>query len=764
MFGRHFRISFLLILLLPSVVNAADQRAILELRVNEVKNGEVSVFLRDADVLVRLKDLQAAGLRAQFGRQESLHDEPYVLLNSLAPQVLFKIDERDLSLNLTAQPSILGFHRFDVQPNKPAGIIYSDDSSGFLNYSVSLRDMKHTNAFTEAGISIKNGLLYGAVSRNEDGSFVRGLSNLTISNRENLNRTVVGDRLVASDVLGGSFVMGGVSLFREFSLDPYFVRNPGLNYSGAVATPSTVDVYVNGQFLRRVPLPPGEFELKDLPVPAGAADTRLVLRDAFGREQEIGSQYYFTSGLLKEGLHEFSYNLGVKRNNLATQSWDYGPLIFLARHRLGVTDSLTGALRFEASSGTVSGGPSVSFRLPIGEMELATAASAGEGMPGGAAFVGFSHLGRILNFGASARLLSPHYTTTSLSPSDKRSWLQLNTLIGFPIIPGVGITLRYIHENSQTDRQSHRVSLAATTRLTNQLSLFVNGGFSKVGNGTATDIFTGLTFLLGQTTSTISYQKFEGAGSAALTLQKSLPLGSGFGYRFQASTNTDGSPSPSVDSLVQYQGPYGRYETNYTRLNGQNSTHLSMAGGVAVIGGDFFLTRPVQDSFAVIQVPGVGGVRGYSSNQEVGHSNNSGNLFVPNLLSYYGNKLGISDKDIPLNYTIDATEKIIAPPFRGGAVVAFPVQRVQRIVGTVILQNNGAVTIPAYGQLMISTKDGKRFESPIGKQGEFYLENLPAGKHAAMVEYKEQTCNFAFELRDIDESEIKLGTISCQLQ
>jgi outer membrane usher protein len=136
---------------------------------------------------------------------------------------------------------------------------------------------------------------------------------------------------------------------------------------------------------------------------------------------------------------------------------------------------------------------------------------------------------------------------------------------------------------------------------------------------------------------------------------------------------------------------------------------------------------------------------------------------VPNLLSYYGNKLGISDKDIPLNYTIDATEKIIAPPFRGGAVVAFPVQRVQRIVGIVTLHNNGVVTIPAFGQLMISTKDGKRFESPIGKQGEFYLESLPAGRHVALVEYKEQKCNLVLEVPDLDESEIKLGKLSCQL-
>jgi len=749
-------------LFLPSVVNAADQRAILELRVNEVKKGEVAVVLRDGDVLVKLKDLQAAGLRAHAGQQESLQDEPYVLLSSLAPQVSFKIDEKDLSLNLTAQPSILGFNRYDAQSNRPAGIVYNEDSSGFFNYSVGLRDLKYANAFTEAGISVKNGLLYSAVSRNENGSFVRGLSNLTISNRENLNRTVVGDRLVASDVLGGSLVMGGVSFFREFSLDPYFVRNPGLNYSGAVATPSTVDVYVNGQLLRRVPVPPGQFELKDLPVPAGVADTRLVLRDAFGREQEIGSQYYFTSGLLKEGLHEFSYNFGIRRNNLATDSWDYGPLVFLARHRLGITDSLTAALRLLGSSSVVSGGTSFSFRLPLGEMELATAASAGEGTPGGAAFVGFSYLGQNLNFGASARLMSPHYTTTSLSFLDKRSWLQFNTLVGFPIIYGIGVSLRYTHENSQIDQQSHRFSVATTARLTNQISLFVNAGLSKQKSRNSGDVFTGLTFLFGETTGTLSFQNFEGTSSGALTLQKSLPVGSGFGYRLQANSNMEGSPSPTVDSLVQYQGPYGRYEANYTRLNGQNSTLLSTAGGLAVIGGDFFVTRPVQDSFALIQVPGVRGVRGFSSNQEVGSSNTRGNLFVPNLLPYYGNKLGISDKDIPLNYTVAATEKVVATPFRGGAVVTFPVQRVQMIVGKIVLDDSGAVAIPAYGQLTVSA-NGKQFDSPIGKQGEFYLENLPAGRYAATVQYREQACNLVVDVPDVDALEIKLGRLKCQL-
>ena len=762
MFRRLFCLSFLSVSLLPAVVRGADQQAILELRLNEVKKGEVSVLLRNADVLVRLKDLQAAGLKVLPESHEIIRDESYILLSSLAPQLTFRVDETALTLHLMAQPSLMGFNRFDVQSNRPPGIRYSEDTSGFINYSLNLRDLKYPTAFSEAGITLRNGLLYGAIARNEDGSFVRGLSNLTISNRDNLNRTVVGDRLVTSDVLGGNLAMGGISFFREFSLDPYFVRNPGLNYSGAVATPSTIDVFVNGQLLRRVPLPPGEFELKDLPVPAGVGDTRLVLRDAFGREQEIGSQNYFTAGLLKEGLHEFSYNLGSRRSSLATQSWDYGPPVFLARHRLGITDSLTGALRLEGSSSVVSGGPSFSFRLPVGEMEIAAAASVGDGMPGGAGFLGFSYLGRVVNFGASARMLSSHYATTSLSPVDERSWLQVNTLVGFPIMSGVGITLRYIHENSRMDRQSHRFSLSTSARLTNRISLFLTGGVSRKSTGSTSEIFTGLAFLLGETTGSVSYQKFDGADGGLLTLQRSLPVGSGFGYRMQTGSSS-GSKNPSIDSLLQYQGPYGRYEANYTRVNGQNSTLLSTAGGVAIIGGGFFLTRPVQDSFAVIKVPGVGGVRGFSNNQEVGYSNSAGNLFVPNLLPYYGNKLGISDKDIPLNYTIDATEKVVGPPFRGGAVVSFPVQRIQRILGQITLDDGVSTIVPAYGQLAL-TANGKLFESPIGRQGEFYLENLPTGRHSATVEHKDRICNFVLDVPKLDQPEIKLGTLKCQPQ
>lgn len=85
-----------------------------------------------------------------------------------------------------------------------------------------------------------------------------------------------------------------------------------------------------------------------------------------------------------------------------------------------------------------------------------------------------------------------------------------------------------------------------------------------------------------------------------------------------------------------------------------------------VIGGDFIATRSIEQSFGLMRVPGVEGVSAYSENQVVGKTNSKGDLVVPSLLPYYGNQLSIDPEGIPLNYKIGATDKVVAPPFRGG--------------------------------------------------------------------------------------------------
>ena len=735
---------------------AADQRAILEIVVNSEKKGETDVILRGDDVLARVTDLQSVGMASVDGRKETIGGDSFVSLRSLAPLLLFNVNEKDLALDLTLRPDAFSAHVFSGRDFRPEKMEYREDPSGFVNYAVSANNFKSVDAFGEVGITIKNALVYSSVSRNLDGEIVRGLTNVTISDRDRNVRTVIGDRLVNSDSLGGSLTMGGLSYFRDFSLDPYFIRNPGLNYSGAVATPSTLDVYSNGRLVRRIALPPGQFQLNDLPIPAGTNNTRFVLRDPFGQERELSSQFfYFTSGLLKPGLHDFSYNLGSRRDDLANRNWRYDSSpVFLGYHRYGFTDSMTAGLRLEGSRGLMSGGPSFSFLLPLGELDLASAASTVSGRNGGASYLGYSYINGLFSFGSSIKLQSGRYANTNLDLNTARPWLESGIYLAVPVTDLTTVNLRHAFAQSRQDGPEHRFQLFTSTRLHRNLTLFTGASYELRDRNRAIGASAGLGFSFGEVGGSLSYQREDGKNKGTLDFRKNLPIGPGYGYGIQASANGD------FDSIVQYQTSFGRYEANYSRFDGQQGSRLSAAGGLAFIDGSVQLTRPVQDSFALIKVPGLSGVRGYLNNLDVGKTDSNGRLFVPNLLAYYGNQLAISKKDLPFNYNVDITDKIIAAPYRGGALVEFPAARIQRVVGKTMIDRAGKTIVPQYGQLTI-VGQSQSFESPLGNTGEFYFENLKSGRYQAQIETKDENCEFYLDVPSTSNEIIELGLVTC---
>ncbi len=123
--------------------------------------------------------------------------------------------------------------------------------------------------------------------------------------RANLRSATLGDAYVSAGPLGGSLLLGGISLARNYALDPYLVKIPRLAFAGSAMAPSTLDVYVNDVLVRRLPIEAGDFQLTNISPITGAGTTRYVLRDAFGREQRLESSYYASAGVLARGLSEF---------------------------------------------------------------------------------------------------------------------------------------------------------------------------------------------------------------------------------------------------------------------------------------------------------------------------------------------------------------------------------------------------------------------------------------------------------------------------
>jgi outer membrane usher protein len=769
------------------------QAAFLQVSINQTDIGDVMVILRRRDTLVRVADLEKGGVLATNGVREMRDAELFVSLRSLAPKVTYIFNEAGLSMAIRADPSLFPASVVDLRPKRPEGILYSTAPSMFVNYSLGLYELQSRDAFgwnglSEAGLSIGGQLLYGSVEHLPDGTWVRLMNNLTLDWRDKLTRIIVGDSTATSDALGGVLSMGGLGVTRTFALDPYFIMLPFRQLSGTALTPSTVEVYVNGQLVRREALPPGQFNLANVPLTTGSGETRVVVRDAFGNEQSMVSPYYLALGTLAKGLSDFSYNLGFQRWSYGSKSWSYGAPAMLLRHRIGITDYLTVGGRAEGTQHTISGGPSAALRLPVGELAAIVAVSgtnepwrvsdvAGSlgtapilctktSSPGFAALLSYSYVKPKFNLQLGGQVQSNCYVNLSLPMATDRQHFDVTASTAL-VLNKVGIvSLQFSVAEWRDQGWRDRILLLGNRAINRWLYAFVTlGGTFQPGTSAVYETFAGLSFNLGDRTSASASRTDNWGGSGHhgtdhVDVQRSLPMGPGYGYRVVAEAGTNAIE----EANAQYQGAHGRIEADYRRdglaATDQSHATLTGSGGVVLIDRDIFLTRPVQDSYALIQVPGVAGVHGTISNQVVGTTDSKGNLLLPSLLQYYGNRVGIHDKDIPLDYNIGATEMTIAPPYRGGAVVRFPIRRVQSVSGTVLVEECGASTVPRYGQITVQV-ESKPVDSPLDEAGNFYLENVPAGSYSAEIQYATGECRFQLVVTAGAAALVNAGTIHC---
>jgi outer membrane usher protein len=754
--GRWLHPLAWLLLLCPAAAGAQDQRAVLELVVNEVPARESLVVLRGEDVLVGVDALREAGLQDFAGARSSVAGEDVVSLASLAPAVAFRVDERDLRLYLTADPALLGRRVRDLSSAAPSGLVYRADTSGFVNYAVNYHSQGIVDLFAESATTLGGALVYNTLSAT-DRSVTRGVTSVIVDDRQSLRRWTLGDSFAYSGALGGDAWVAGVSVSKEFAIDPYYVRFPTLALSTPIAVPSVMEVLVNGQVVSREQVAPGRIDVRNLPLTAGRNDAEVIVRDAFGTRQRLTANYYLTTTALARGVHEYQYSVGFRRNGIGEESWDYRTPVALGRHRVGLTDAVTAGGRVEAHPGRlVSGGPSLNLRLPVGEVEAAASVSRSRGEWGGASLLGFSYAGRPVSGGASVTVSSRRHATLSTSDLRPEPAAQVHAYTSVGVTRALTMTLQHDMQKLHAAVTRSRTSLLSTVRLAPRVQLGASVSRSRDETGRGHEAYAALTVLFGGGTASVAHVRDRRGQRMAVDAQRSLPLGEGYGY--QVRTDSTGT----AQGVAQYQGRYGRYEVRQESIAGQTATTLSAAGSIVAIGGGVYASRPIQGSYALVEVPGVEGVRAYASNQEVGRTGRTGALLVPDLQAYYGNRLDIADTDVPLTYAVPRASVTLAPPYRGGAVARFPVRELRQVVGRVRLVEGFDERTPAYGAMRV-TVSGTTLESPLGTNGNFYFENLPPGQHVAVVEHVGATCSFVLDVPSVSEPITNVGTQQCRV-
>jgi outer membrane usher protein len=587
---------------------------------------------------------------------------------------------------------------------------------------------------------------------------------VTRDDRERLTRVVLGDAPADSGELGSLFSLAGVTYRREFRMDPNLVYTPTAGIRGSTRYPAELTVWVDNVQVASERIPPGPFELRDFTYYGGAGEMRVVLKDAFGREEEVRTPFYFTDAVLKEGFQDYSFQAGLLRKEGAEGDEGYSDPAFSFYHRRGLTDELTFGVRGEGAASRFNGGVTAARKVGVlGVLGAALAAGTdGEGGVGVAGYVSYSYQDRHVSFRSSLEGRSEGYGTAG---DEAGTGTKARAAVGAGYTsPGLGsLSADFFTVSRYGEGSQSVVSLSALRSVGRRLDL--QGGYRYTdGVGEESQVFLFATYRLGtDCTASLRVAAGDGGSREEAEIRKNVPLGEGYGYSMRvAREDRDGNDSTLFLPSGRYNGRAAVLAGDVESRSGEGSGtvyRLGAAGSLLHAGGEFLLSRPVYDSFGVATAGGVPGVTVYQNGQPIGPTDERGRVVLPNLNSYYENQVALDDKEIPIEYSVREVTRYVSPPYRSGTVVPFEVTRLQAITGYLDIMVDGAAVPAEYAEASI---EGAKDPVPTGKGGEIYLENLPPGGHEGTLELGGRKFRFRLVVPDTKEFIVELGRIACE--
>src|SRR3546814_16802980 len=110
-----------------------------------------------------------------------------------------------------------------------------------------------------------------------------------------------------------SLPLAGLSVQRSYGLlQPYQSVRPTGRQSFFLRRPSTVEVMVNGQLMRRVRLDPGPYDLSYYPTGYCANDVRLKTVDDTGTAETLSFKLFLTQNQFEAARRRFSLCVVIK--------------------------------------------------------------------------------------------------------------------------------------------------------------------------------------------------------------------------------------------------------------------------------------------------------------------------------------------------------------------------------------------------------------------------------------------------------------------
>jgi outer membrane usher protein len=490
-------------------------------------------------------------------------------------------------------------------------------------------------------------------------------------------------------------------MFRSYGvLQPQRVARPRGDRSFALARSSTVEIYINGQLIRRLRLDPGTYNLRDFPFTQGANDVVVSIEDDTGSRQTLRFNMFFDRTQLERGLTEFGLYAGVA-SPLQASGPDYtNDVNITGFYRVGATDDLTIGSNLQVDRHTRLGGIEGVVGTKIGTVGFDFGLSDVDGFGSGRAMTLtfqrlFQHDGNrasSLNLFFEAR--SRWFGSLGVTTPDNRfeyeaggAWSQAindriyagldarysrgrdanpdiasyRATLGWRATPRVGFTFDALYEDQPGER-----NLAFMVSMTTRLSAFSS---LRADYDSRDD------------RARVSWQALHGQGVGAYNMAADVE-------RTPKNSGVNASLSYLANRAELGASHFSTFDGDFGSATDQRTT-FRVATALAVADGAFSIGRPVYDSFAIVKpYKGLQDVNVVVNPTPFGYTSASGKLgtaLETSLTAYTERTVTVDVQGAPAGYDLGAGAWRLFPPYRGGYRLevgsAYSVTAIGRLLG-----------------------------------------------------------------------------------
>jgi len=629
--------------------------------------------------------------------------------------------------------NLLQYNPNPIRPDRP-GL--------FLNYDLTSIDNTQSSYLTNAalldlgffnhfGVGTNSLLIsnYNAVSNTNPGYHaVRLNTTWTLDEPEKIATWRFGDSITGASTWSGSARFGGIQYATNFNTQPNFITFPLPGFKGEAIVPTNVQIFVNGILNQHKSIENGVYNISNIPVVTGAGTVSVVSQDLLGRTQTISLPYYASPTLLKAGLSDYSYEMGLLRENYGIDSNNYRDVLATATWQRGLTDSLTVGTHGEFLSIQQTIGASMDYLFRrVGVISFAAATSHSQFGGGSLGSVGFSRQTPVFNAGFKSTVMSTNYQQIGIQTGESGPLGAVTTnqvFLGYDtgFLGSFGLSYTMTKQLSVPNATSNpgpelaEIGTVSYSRGVFKIATFTLSAITDFHDSDNNQFYAALTISIDNLHSISAYVNDQNQQTQPGVLYaRNLPLGDGYGYHLLATTN--GTNGPGGD--FTYQNEIGTYSGRAYHIAHKNYYEADISGALLYFDHHPFLARRLQQSFALVQVPGYENIRVYYQNQLIGKTNRDGNLLVPDILPYQENTLAIEPRDLPFTAEIKNTSMKVLPYYHSGSIARFDVKksfhiRLQLIqdngnfvpVGSDAILDNTAHYIVGYeGTLFITTNE-----------------------------------------------------------